>query len=185
MKDLISVFTKLVKTLEENNFEYMLVGSLASMVYGEPRMTKDFDIVIEIEPKNLQNFYKLFDFKEYYIPPYEVLSQELINRGCFNLIHHNTGYKIDFMFRKNNAHSIEEFNRKTKLDFIEGVKVFIASPEDVIIKKLLFFKEGMSFKHIDDIKGILANSSIDFNYLNKWLQNLNLEDLWKTNFSNL
>jgi len=86
------------------------------MVYGEPRMTKDFDLVIEIKPYNLKNFYNLFDLKEYYVPPYEVLSQELINYGSFNLIHHESGYKIDFMFRKNNPHSIQEFNRKTKLN---------------------------------------------------------------------
>jgi len=182
MKDLLTVFSNLIKSLDEIKIEYMLVGSLASMVYGEPRMTKDFDLVIEIKPKDLKKFYEFFDLKDYYVPPYEVLSQELLNSGSFNLIHHESGYKIDFMFRKNNAHSIEEFNRKTKLDIIDGVKTYIASPEDVIIKKLLFFKEGLSQKHIEDIKGILANTELDYVYLNKWLDNLNLVELWKSNF---
>lgn len=39
-----------VEVLEEQGITYLLVGSLASGVYGEPRLTHDLDIVVELRP---------------------------------------------------------------------------------------------------------------------------------------
>jgi hypothetical protein len=60
----------------------------------------------------------------------------------------------------------------------EGFAVPLASPEDVIIKKLEYYKEGQSDKHLRDIRGILANTKLDMNYMNEWLKKLHLTDEW-------
>lgn len=112
------------------------------------------------------------------MPPSEILKDEIINRGQFNLIHHESGLKIDVMIRKQSPHAIEEFKRRKKLSFWKGFEAYVASPEDVIIKKLDFYRMGVSEKHITDIRGILANSTVDQEYLNRWIQILGLSQYW-------
>lgn len=152
----------------------MVVGSVASMVYGEPRMTHDLDVVIDILPADSVKLETLFPLEEFYCPPLEVLRSEIVHRGQFNLMHHESGLKIDLMIRKATAHSLEEFERRRQVPFWKGVEVFLASPEDIILKKLVFYREGGSEKHLKDIRGIVAETPLDESYLQKWLETLGL-----------
>lgn len=179
MNGLIETFLLVLNKLQEGKIPYMVVGSFACMVYGEPRMTHDVDIVIDILPSDASKIDTLFSLKEFYVPPKEVLASEIINRGQFNLIHHETGIKIDFMVRKNGEHARAEFDRRIKSPFWPGAEVYLASPEDVIIKKLDFFREGGSDKHLRDIRGILAHTKIDRTYLENWISKLGLTHQWK------
>lgn len=179
MNGLIETFLLVLKKLEEGKIPYMVVGSFACMVYGEPRMTHDVDIVIDILPGDALKLDSLFSLNEFYIPPREVLTSEIVNRGQFNLIHHETGIKIDFMIRKNGEHARAEFDRRKKSAFWPGFEVYLASPEDVIIKKLDFFREGGSEKHLRDIRGILAHSKTDITYLEFWINKLGLSHEWE------
>lgn len=177
-QNMIGVFTTVIGKLESEKIPYMVVGSVASMIYGEPRMTHDMDLVIDILPEDTKKLETLFPIEEFYCPPIEVLNSEIIERGQFNLIHQDTGIKIDLMIRKNNDHARTEFNRRQKVPFWQGSEVYIATPEDVIIKKLSFYREGGSEKHLKDIRGIMAESEIDKEYLNSWIQKLNLTPEW-------
>ena len=174
MKTLLEVFSEVTSRLESNNIPYMVVGSMAAMVYGEPRLTHDIDLVLNILPEDCQKFSKLFPIEDYYCPPPEVLKSEIVHRGQFNLIHQKTQIKIDIMIRKNTEHSKEEFSRRETTTFWEGYSACLARPEDVIIKKLSFFREGGSEKHIIDIRGILANSEVNMTYLKEWIDKLQL-----------
>lgn len=177
-QNMIGVFTTVITKLESESIPYMVVGSVASMVYGEPRMTHDMDLVIDILPEDASKLQNLFPIKEFYCPPIEVLNSEIIERGQFNLIHQTTGIKIDLMIRKNSDHGKTEFDRRQKVPFWQGSEVFIATPEDVIIKKLSFYREGQSEKHLRDIRGILTETTIDKEYLNYWIQKLSLSSEW-------
>ena len=172
----IEAIAAVIDALEAANIEYMVVGSVASIIYGEPRMTQDMDIVINITPQDAHKIESSFPIEEYYCPPLEVIKAELTQRGQFNLLHHKSGLKIDVMIRKNTPHSIEEFKRKHKVSFIQDFEVYLATAEDVIIKKLVFYREGNSAKHITDIRGILSETQIDHDYLNKWITELKLAD---------
>lgn len=175
----MEVFQDVLYRLENSSISYMVVGSLSSIVYGEPRMTKDMDIVIDIPVQEAYHFEKLFPFDGFYCPPLEVLRSEVVARGQFNLIHHESGLKIDVIVRKQSPHAVEEFKRRKKISFWKGFDAFIASPEDVIIKKLEYFREGGSEKHLNDIRGILANSQVDRIYLDNWINKLGLLEEWK------
>lgn len=157
----------------------MIVGSVAAMVYGEPRLTHDMDLVIDILPKDAVKFEPLFPLAEFYCPPREVLVSEIVHRGQFNLIHHDTGLKIDLMVRKESEHSLVEFNRRRKVPFWHGFEAYLASPEDVIIKKLDFYRQGGSEKHLTDIRGILGETAIDDAYLAEWVTKLGLLTEWQ------
>ncbi|MEQ1666176.1 MAG: DUF6036 family nucleotidyltransferase [Bdellovibrionales bacterium] len=179
MQDILKVFLSVIKKLESQNIPYMIVGSVGSMVYGEPRLTHDMDLVIDILPADANKFEMLFPLAEFYCPPPEVLKAEIVSRGQFNLIHQGSGLKIDIMLRKTSEHSAEEFERRQRVPFVEGVQVYMACPEDIIIKKLDYYRQGGSEKHLRDIRGILSESAVDSEYLNTWIEKLSLSREWK------
>ena len=82
------------------------------------------------------------------------------------------------MIRKNTDHAIAEFDRREKVSFWEEFEACLAKPEDVILKKLIFYREGGSPKHITDIRGILANTIVDKAYLEKWVNQLDLQKVY-------
>ena len=144
-------------------------------VYGEPRLTHDIDIVLNILPSDCDKLSKLFPIEEYYSPPSEVLRSEVVHRGQFNLIHQSTQIKIDVIIQKNTAHAKTEFDRRKNTVFWDSFKAYLAQPEDVILKKLFYYREGGSQKHLTDIRGILANSIVDKEYLDHWINELQLQ----------
>ena len=88
---------KLVITLIENSkMDYMIVGSVAGSIYGEPRLTRDLDLVVALSPGDVQKFPVLFDSKHFYVPPQEIISQEATRGGFVNLLHHTSGLKVGF-----------------------------------------------------------------------------------------
>jgi len=178
VQGIIATFFDVLKKFDENHIQYMVVGSMASMVYGEPRMTHDLDVVVNILPKDAHTLETLFPPSEYYCPPLEVMQSEVVHQGQFNLIHQESGLKIDLVIRKNTEHAISEFARRRKMPFWNGSEAFLASPEDIVIKKLDFYRQGGSEKHLRDIRGILSETPLDENYLSRWISVLGLEREW-------
>ena len=176
-----SIFSIYTSRLNSLNTRYMITGSVASIVYGEPRMTHDIDLVMELEYEDAESFAKAFPIEKFYCPPTEVIKVELGRsfRGHFNLIHHETGFKADVYLRgKDPLHEWALKNRK-KIEF-EGEYIWVASVEYVILRKLDFYKEGKSEKHLRDIKGILSISGDDINFeeLEKRVESLGLSKEW-------
>ena len=160
---------------------YMVTGAVASIVYGEPRLTNDIDVVIDLTPRTVEPFLSLFPIEQFYCPPSEVILVEIARsqRGHFNLIHHETGFKADIYTSgrdKLNHWGLD--NRK--LFKIEGDDLWLAPVEYVILRKLEYYREGQSEKHLRDIAGILSISpdQIDFNELNEKVKQLMLEKEW-------
>lgn len=174
----LQIFGSIIKTLEKERVDYMIVGSVASMVYGEPRLTRDMDVVVQLPPAVAKNFHQIFPINEFYCPPIEILTDAVLNSGQFNLIHHESGLKIDFVVLKKTPHALTEFQRRRKIALFENFEVFLASPEDVILKKLQYFKEGKSEKHLNDIRAILANQDLDIEYLDYWVNELSVRQEW-------
>ena len=166
------------RTLEAANISYMIVGSVASMYYGEARMTRDLDVVIAVETSQLKDFAAAFDVTTYYVPPYEILVDAFTNRGMFNLIHLPSAFKVDLVVQKRSAHSVAELARRRRVDLLPGLEAFIGAPEDIIVKKLVYFREGGSEKHLRDIQGILARTTLDHDYIQHWVKALALSEEW-------
>lgn len=178
MKDLWATLKDVITRLDEGQIPYMLVGSLASSSYGDPRLTRDLDLVVELQATDAPRIEILFPETLFYVPPLQVLSDEIQGRRQFNLIHHTSGLKIDLMIRKESPHAKAEFLRRERASLAPDLTTWIASAEDVIIKKLEYFREGQSEKHLRDIRGILAQRSIDQSYLDHWVLILGLGSEW-------
>lgn len=179
MIGLLDVLKDVVDRFNREGIEYFLVGSLAAMYYGRPRFTQDVDLVVRLKAKQVVKFEHLFSIEEYYCPPGEVLRDEVIRKGSFNLIHQDSGIKVDIVLDKETPFYISEFSRRVELEIAPNIKVYIASPEDLILKKLDFYREGQSEKHLTDIREIMMGSKVDEVYIEKWVERLGLKKEWE------
>jgi hypothetical protein len=165
----------IIEKFESASIDYMIVGSIAGTVYGEPRLTRDIDLVVSISQSAVSKINRLFQEPDYYAPPVEILSQEATRGGQVNILHQPSGVKADLIFKKSTEHAITEFKRRLRVEILRGLEAWVAAPEDVIIGKLRFFREGGSEKHLTDIRGIVANTQLDQEYLKIWLNTLELK----------
>jgi len=157
----------------------MLTGSFASAYYGAPRATQDIDFVIVATADQLRAFIGFLPKDEFYadLPA----AWDALERGSlFNVIDMAAGWKIDCLIRKRRPFSEEEFRRRIPVQ-LEGVSLFIATAEDVILSKLEWAKLAQSRRQIEDVAGILRVrwDALDHVYLEKWLRQLGLADEWK------
>ena len=156
-----NLYLHFTERLEKLGIPYMLTGSVAAMAYGEPRFTNDVDLVARLAPTDgPDSIVQGFPLKEFYCPPIEVIRAELDRqmRGHFNLIHHRSGFKADVYLMGKDPLNQWGFDRRQRFEF-EGASVWLAPREYVIVKKLEYYREGGSEKHVSDIRGILKVSA--------------------------
>ena len=177
-----NLFLIFVSRLNKLSIPYMITGAVASIIYGEPRLTNDIDLVINMKSDGVESFADMFPIEDFYCPPQEVIRLEIARpqRGHFNLIHHETGFKADiYASGRDELHYWGLKNRKP-ID-VEGEKFWMAPIEYVILRKLEYFREGESEKHLRDISSILAFSTneIDFKMLEAQIYKRTLQKEWK------
>ena len=176
------LFTVFLERLESAGIRYVVTGSVAVIVYGDPRMTHDIDLVVEVSRQQIMGLVAAFSEEEFYCPPEEVIGVECARstRGHFNIIHHATGFKAD-IYPIGNDGLLAWAIRNPRLFTLGGTQIRVAPPEYVIAKKLEYFKEGHSQKHISDIQGMLEASrdEISTEKLDEFIALLGLEDVWK------
>ncbi|MFO7737279.1 MAG: hypothetical protein R6V46_02290 [Desulfatiglandaceae bacterium] len=164
--------------LEENGIEYMLTGSFASNMHGVPRTTYDADIVIEVEPGALEELVRSLG-DGFYVSA-EAAREAVSRRSMFNVIHLETGFKVDFIVRKIRPFSKKEFSRREKGAFL-GESRWFATPEDVILAKLEWSKLGESERQFLDAVNVakVQGEKLDRSYLEKWAKELGIQELVK------
>lgn len=173
------VFEKVLDALNKSGVSYMITGSIASITYGEPRFTHDMDLVAQMTPRQSIEFARLLG-KEFYVDLVDIQESLQQNRQ-FNIIHPTSGLKIDFWpLKDEDAYDQFRFTRRLQKPF-GNISAYYASPEDVILKKLEWVKQGASSRHLDDIKGILSiqGDKIDRNYIITWAERIAVKDLLK------
>jgi hypothetical protein len=169
----------LVDALDGLSIDYMIVGSHASIYYGEPRFTQDVDVVVGLTLSALPGFLERFPSSEFYTSA-DAAREALARRGQFNIIHGASGVKIDVFIGKDTEYDRLRFARRQRLPLVPGREAYFARPEDVILYKLLYFTEGGSDRHLRDIAGMLAvsGSDVDVDYVSHWARRLGVVDLW-------
>ena len=169
----LDVLKDVCERLEGIGVAYMLTGSMAMNYYAQPRMTRDIDFVIEVEPAHSAKLVAAFE-SDYYVPR-EPLEQEIATRGMFNLLHLDSVIKVDLVVRKDNPYRRLEFERRA-LVALPGFKTWIASKEDLILSKLVWAKAGDSELQRRDVRNLLSTSA-ELAYLRQWAVGLGVDDL--------
>lgn len=165
-EELLRKISKILKSLD---IPYIITGGIAVVVWGRPRFTADIDIVVELSAKKADQLaYELLKIdKEVYVDK-RMIQQALERKGEFNFIHPGAGLKVDFWIMKNDEFDRSRMARRVKKK-IAGVETYLSSPEDLILIKLLWYKESESTRQLEDVESVIKiQKKLDWNYLKKW-----------------
>lgn len=168
------LLAKVVAALDSAGIAYMVTGSFASTFHGEPRMTRDIDLVIDPDASTVVLFVEQFDSDSFYIN--DAISA-MARRDMFNVIDITSGWKVDLIIRKDRAFSNEEFRRRRPA-VIAGIDTFIASAEDTILSKLEWSKSSGSDQQFRDVVAMIGvqKTALDLDYLIYWANEINVSD---------
>ena len=167
----LDILRDVTRKFDQLNIQYMLTGSLAMSYYSQPRMTRDIDLVVNISQTSIKKMETLF-IADYYISIDSVINA-IDNEFMFNLIHTESSIKVDCIVRKKEEYRLTEFERRQKIRLTD-FDIYIVSKEDLIISKLIWFKDSNSELQKKDIKNLLV-SGYDKDYLQRWILRLNLK----------
>ncbi|MES2796637.1 MAG: hypothetical protein V4683_11755 [Bacteroidota bacterium] len=168
---MINFFHKVIDVLAEEKIPYMLSGSVAMGLYVMPRATRDFDFVVQLEPKDILSF--VSHFAEGYYCNISSIEEAIKFQTMFNIIDHQSGYKADFVILKSQLFRQVEFERRQKFSYFEK-EVFVVSVEDLLISKLIWIQEFQSSLQKSDIEQLWELENIDKTYIRNWIKELKL-----------
>lgn len=160
-----------IQKLNEQDIPYMLSGSFSSSLHGRPRATQDIDIVIAPTEEQVLSFAE--NLGESYYVSLAAVREAFAHNSTFNVIDNESGWKVDFIIRKDRPFSHKEFQRR-RVAKIKGLNVWTASPEDTILSKLEWSKDSHSELQFRDALGVAVVQwdLLDMDYLRKWAKEL-------------
>lgn len=173
-----SPFAAFLEPLEALGLPYCVTGSVAASVYGEPRLTADIDVVLLLAPGDLPAWRAAFTASDYYIPPDEDIAAAIARGGMFNLIHHATQFKADIYVAAGDPLHAWALAQRRRIDLMD-TGAWIAPPEYVILRKLQYYREGGSDKHLRDVRYMMAATPLDREFLDSQVARLGLEPEWR------
>ena len=189
--DITSFLKLILAALKASRVEYMLGGALAEWAWGEPRATQDVDVVINLPIRSIGRFSRELEKRDMLVPADIILDTLTEDRADIplNAIHIHSGLKADlYLVREGDALRQSAFQRRVLVDYGSLIgKVYVHSPEDLILYKLLYFGISGQSKHARDIAAMMkANTDrIDHEYIEKWVAHLGLASVWTEMKSNL
>ena len=171
---------KVIQALEDAGIDYMITGSMASSLQGEPRLTHDIDLVVDIQRSAADRLVAAFPSSDFYLAKNSILDA-IDNKGMFNLIEPREGDKVDFWMLTDESFDRSRFLRKYVEEFM-GLKLQISSPEDTILAKLKWAEEsGGSEKQFVDALRVyeVQFEKLDIDYLELWASKLEVDTIWQ------
>jgi len=171
---------KVIQALDQAGMQYMITGSLASSLQGEPRSTHDIDMVIAIQESEVHKLMETFPPPNFYLDEDSILDA-IDRQNMFNLIDVNVGDKVDFWILTEEPFDQSRFSRKTSEEFM-GLKMQVSTPEDTILAKLRWARlSGGSEKQFTDALRVyeVQYGRLNIDYLKHWVKKLDVESLWK------
>jgi len=177
--DQAELLSRVTSLLTELRIPYLVTGSMATIAYGEPRLTIDIDIVVRLRTDQVDTLYSNLSDPELYVSRTHI-HDAVSGHTQFNILHPTSGLKVDVMVADESDFNRSRFARARTLEIGGGATAVFASPEDVILKKLEYYRAGGSDKHLRDIAGVLriTGESLDFAYLERWAKTLGVPELW-------
>jgi len=177
MSEELEVLKIVARRLDQADLPYMISGSMAANYYTVPRMTRDIDVVIELNQADTDNFARVFQ-KDFYVDK-ELVKHEVLRKGMFNLIHNRSVIKVDFIIRKDAPFHRAAFSRRRKIR-VDNNSLWLITAEDLILAKLLWALDSHSEMQIKDIRNLLVTvKDLDRAYIKAWVARLKLVEFYK------
>jgi hypothetical protein len=177
----LRVALDVIGVLEELGAGYHVGGSYASSIHGVPRQTQDIDIVVDLSFDAASLLVSMIR-GNFYVDE-ESVRRAIRDKSSFNVIHLESGIKVDFFVRGDSPFDLEEFARhRPELVQTEPERrVYVKTAEDILLRKLLWYRMGgeLSDRQWTDILGIarISGDVLDRGYVERWARELGVEDL--------
>jgi len=174
-----------LETMEEAGVPYLIGGAVAAWAWGEPRATRDLDLVVRIPEGAVERLSRAFQKRDMQLPPDIIQTRLEDDRGDvpLNVVHAATGYKTDlYLVRDEDSFRAEAFQRRIQVDLgPELGDVYLHTPEDLILNKLMYYGMSQQSKHLRDITAIVKTlgDDLDVEYLRRWVDEMGLHTLWE------
>ena len=179
---LVELLRRFAQPINQLAIPYMATGAVAAIVYGEPRLTLDLDLVLRLSPPDVTRFAAAYGPGEFYVPPIEVLREEAGRKvnGHFNLLHLSSGLRADIYLASDDPLDAWGLEHRRQ-EIVAGEPVWVAPAEYVILRKLEYYRLGSSTKHLTDIQGILRTRPdlVDRPTLDAFVRQRGLESEWR------
>src|SRR5947209_14639365 len=178
LMDPLAVASLVARALDDLGVPYFVGGSLASTLHGEPRLTRDADLVAELQLRHAEPLARALA-PTFYVDA-ESIRGAIARRGSFNVIHLATAFKVGVFVSKLRSFDRSSVLRRESAQG-EGYDVWISSAEDTLLAKLDGFHQGgeASDQQWRDVLAILTVQSgrLDREYLHTWADSLGVQDL--------
>lgn len=166
---------RVVTTLDAVGIGYMLSGSLASSLQGEPRATHDIDLVVDIRPPDVARVVEALGGPETHLDG-QAVAEAVRRHSVFNLLDTGSGDKIDFWLLKDEPYDRMRFDRRIEVEAL-GLRLKVSTPEDTVLMKLCWSAQaGGNEKQLSDVVGVmeLQGDALDGAYMDEWAAVLGL-----------
>jgi hypothetical protein len=168
----------LIDAFERIGVRYAIAGSVGAMAYGEPRSTRDIDLVVDLRPRDVPRLQQEFPAPAFYLDA--ALARSVAREGgMFNIIHPESGFKLDIYVPTDEIEERQVENAQL-LPALPDRSAPFSPPEELILKKLQYCSQGGSDKHLRDIAAMLQISpeAIDQGYVAREADRHGLRELW-------
>jgi hypothetical protein len=179
-------FVKLViDALEVIGVEYLIGGAVAAWAWGEPRSTLDLDLVVNVPVESASLLSQELAKRDMLVPADIILDAIIEDRSDLPIhaIHMYSGFKADlYPLRPQDELRRSALERRKQVDFGPPIRmVYVHSPEDLIVYKVLYFSISQQTKHLRDIAAILKSmgDEIDYAYIETWVERKGLGPIWQ------
>ncbi|MFA6544479.1 MAG: hypothetical protein WCS99_08640 [Limisphaerales bacterium] len=175
MQNELDIVRDVSARLDGAGIGYMLTGSMAMNYYAQPRMTRDIDVVVELQSGDAARVVQLF-CPDYYVSR-EAVDSSIAHQSLFNLIHNESVIKVDCIVRKQTPYRLAEFERRQHIA-IQDFATWIVSKEDLILSKLFWARDSHSELQLRDVRN-LVSTGCDRAYIERWTDELAVASLWQ------
>jgi hypothetical protein len=182
LPDVLAVALAVSAQLEHVGVRYVIGGSFASSLHGEPRSTNDVDVVADLTTASATALVASLS-PDYYVDATAAL-EAVVTGGSFNVVHVATGVKVDLFVASHDPLDQERLRRRQRVaiggpDLTEGL--YVDTPENTILRKLEWYRRGgeTSERQWRDVVAVLRiqRDRLDDRYLRDWAAQLGVTDL--------
>lgn len=178
--DPIPAALRVASLFEELDIDYWLGGSLASSIHGEPRSTNDVGFVVALGLGDVARLVARLE-PEYHVDE-ESVCEAVHRRASFQVVARSTYQRVDVFLKRDEPFADAQLRRRRRetIDPETGASLWVTSPEDIVLQKLVWFRKGdeVSDRQWRDVLGVLkANEELDRSYLRSWADELAVADL--------
>jgi hypothetical protein len=179
--EILAVLRTVAGRLDDLRIPFLVGGSLASSIFGEPRLTRDIDLVVELPDDRVAALAGALE-PDFYVS-LEAMREAVAEARSFNAVHLATTIKVDFFVRGPRPFDLEEFRRRRPIEIARGplLVVPVKSIEDSVLRKLRWYRDGgeAASQQWRDVIALLALNAptLDEPHLDFWAAELGVSDL--------